>query len=264
MKSILGDKMRLWFGTDGKVVVQITAADWPAAQQAARSVQQGQQDHRRGESVPRVRKEMPAQTSFLMLIDAVNIFGMMPEAFRPMIGGQLPPGWPKMPAKDAQLVPRMSVTLQPQRGGFDLFISAAAAQEFYKAFVKPVWVSEVIPARRLRLSAKAQAASGGRVGRSPLCVCLRCAGLPYSSWSSVPRCRSCGPKLTDRQLLERPGAWCSSARRAGVGRGARRRRHSGTHRPARRVAGGAASARRGVSDATGRRVAPIVEFSRRG
>jgi hypothetical protein len=43
-----------------------------------------------------------------------------------------------VPAKGASGYLGLAVTFQPNRGSFDLFISAAAAQEFYKAVVKPL------------------------------------------------------------------------------------------------------------------------------
>jgi hypothetical protein len=50
----------------------------------------------------------------------------------------LPPGWPNLPAKSPSAYVGMAVTLQPSRGSFDLFITAEAAKEFYKAVVKPL------------------------------------------------------------------------------------------------------------------------------
>ncbi len=87
-----------------------------------------------------VRKEMPARASFLGLIDAVQYLGTVADVLKPMFGQlmQLPPGWPNMPGKGTASFIGVSVTLQPQRGGFDTFVSAAAVQEFYKAFIKPL------------------------------------------------------------------------------------------------------------------------------
>jgi hypothetical protein len=140
MKQILGDKMTLWFGTDGKTVVQVSAANWEAAQKLLDQYSKGGGTIGEVKAFGDVRKEMPARTSFLSLIDAVHMFGVMLDAFRPFIpGGQLPPGWPNMPAKGAATgFVGLSVTLQPSRGSLDLFITAAAAQDFYKAVVKPL------------------------------------------------------------------------------------------------------------------------------
>jgi hypothetical protein len=139
MKSLLGEKTTLWFGTDGKTVVQVSAADWKAAQKLLDRYSKG--THTVGEikAFKDARKEMPARASFLGLFDSVNLVGSLLEVFKPMIpAGQLPPGWPNLPAKGTAAFVGLSVTLQPQRGSFDVFVSAAAAQEFYKAIVKPL------------------------------------------------------------------------------------------------------------------------------
>lgn len=140
MKHILGDKMRLWFGTDGKVVVLVTAANWEAARKLLDQYSKGSGNVGEVKAYRDARKEMPARTSFLMLVDSVNLTGVLLDAIRQFIpGGQLPPGWPNVPAKgSAAGFVGLSVTLQPQRGGLDLFITTAAAQEFYKAVVKPL------------------------------------------------------------------------------------------------------------------------------
>jgi hypothetical protein len=137
MKGMLGEKMTVWFGTDGKSVVQVTAADWPTARKLLDQYTKGGKTIGDAKAFADVRKEMPAQASFLGLIDVVQMFGTMAELFKPLMGANVPPNWPKMPDKGTRSFLGLSVTLQPQRGSFDLFISAAAAQEFYKAFVQP-------------------------------------------------------------------------------------------------------------------------------
>jgi hypothetical protein len=49
----------------------------------------------------------------------------------------VPANWPNKPEKGMVAFVGLSVTLQPQRGGLDTFITAAVAQEFYKAYIKP-------------------------------------------------------------------------------------------------------------------------------
>jgi hypothetical protein len=61
------------------------------------------------------------------------------EVAKPMMppGVPLPPGWPKMPGKDTSSYVGLALTLQPNRGSFDLVVTSAAAKEFYEAFIKP-------------------------------------------------------------------------------------------------------------------------------
>jgi hypothetical protein len=140
VKGLLGDKMTLWFGTDGKAVITVSAPDWETARKHLEQYSKGSGTVGDSKAFRDARKEMPAQTSVLGLVDAVHLFGIIFDAVRPIIPvGGLPPGWPNMPAKGGPVgYVGLSVTLQPNRGALDLFITAAAAQEFYKAIVKPL------------------------------------------------------------------------------------------------------------------------------
>jgi hypothetical protein len=138
MKGLLGEKMTIWFGTDGKSVVQVTAPDWEAARKILDEYLNGVNMAGDVPAFRDVRKEMPAETSLLALIDAVQSLGAVVEGLKPMLAGFAPPNWPVMPGKGAPSYVGVAVTLQPQRGGFDFFLSAAAAQELYKAFIKPL------------------------------------------------------------------------------------------------------------------------------
>lgn len=139
LKKYLGAKTNVWFGTDGKTFVQVTASDWTAARKLLDRYTKDKDTAGSDKAFLAARKEMPARTSLLGLIDVLNMFGTMVEAFKPLFpAGQVPPGWPDMPAKKTASFVGLAVTLQPQRGGFDLFITAAAAQDFYKAVVKPL------------------------------------------------------------------------------------------------------------------------------
>jgi hypothetical protein len=138
MKGLMGEKLNIWFGTDGKSLVQISAPDWEAAQKLLDQYVKGNNTAGNVTAFRDVRKEMPAEASFLALVDAVQSLGAMVEGFKPLLGGIVPPNWPAMPGKGTPSYFGVSVTLQPQRGGFDFFLSNAAAQEIYKAFVKPL------------------------------------------------------------------------------------------------------------------------------
>jgi hypothetical protein len=138
MKGLMGEKMTIWFGTDGKSVVQVSAPDWETAQKLLDQYVKGNNTAGNVAAFTEVRKEMPAEASFLALVDAVQSLGAVVEGFKPLLGGIVPPNWPAIPGKGTPSFVGVSVTLQPQRGGFDFFLSNAAAQEIYKAFVKPL------------------------------------------------------------------------------------------------------------------------------
>ncbi len=140
MKGILGEKTNIWFGTDGKTMVQITAPDWPAAKKLLEQYTNSKATVGEVKGFQDVRKEMPRQASLMGLVDAAHMFSTILETVKPMLppGVALPPGWPNLPAKSPSAYVGMAVTMQPNRGSFDLFITAASAKEFYKAVVKPL------------------------------------------------------------------------------------------------------------------------------
>lgn len=140
LKEMMGEKLNIWVGADGKEVVQVFAADWQAARALLDQYSKSRKPIGDVKAFGDVRKEMPAQTSFLVLMDVVQYVGGVVDVLKPLFGQALPPNWPALPAKGkgTPSFVGMAVTLQPQRGSFDTFLSAAAAQEFYKAFLKPV------------------------------------------------------------------------------------------------------------------------------
>jgi hypothetical protein len=82
---------------------------------------------------------MPSETTALALIDMVQYLTMVADMVKPMVGGffPLPANFPAKPDKDKPSYVGMAVTLNAERGSFDLFISSAAVHETFKAFVQP-------------------------------------------------------------------------------------------------------------------------------
>jgi hypothetical protein len=138
MKSVMGEKLTVWFGTDGKSVVQVSAADWASAKKLLDEFTKGGKTAGDARAYQDARKEMPARTSFLGLFDTVQLTSMITDVMKPFMGNApVPPNWPNKPAKGTAAYVGLSVTLQPQRGSLDTFITAAAAREFYKGYIKP-------------------------------------------------------------------------------------------------------------------------------
>jgi hypothetical protein len=138
MKGLLGEKSTIWFGTDSKSLVQITAADWPAARKLLDEYTKGTKPAGDVKAFRDVRKEMPARASLMGLFDTVQLGETVTDAIKPFLANApVPANWPNKPEKGTAAFVGLSVTLQPQRGGLDTFITAAAAHEFYKAYIKP-------------------------------------------------------------------------------------------------------------------------------
>jgi hypothetical protein len=138
-KKMLGEKMNLWFGTDGKVMVQVAAKDWAGAQ---RLLDQYAKGAKRVGDVPAfrdVRKELPAEATMLGVVDMVQYLGVVADFAKPLLGNfmPLPPGFPAA-GKGQPTYVGGALTLRPQRGSVDGFISAASVHEFYQRFIKPL------------------------------------------------------------------------------------------------------------------------------
>ena len=137
LKGILGEKMQLWFGTDGKTAVQIVAPDWETARKLLDQYSKGDGG---SAMVKTLRKEMPARTSFLGMFDGLQLLKTGVELAKPQLppGAALPPNWPNMSLKGDLAYVGLAVTLQPNRGGIDLFLTVDAVKEFYKVAIKPL------------------------------------------------------------------------------------------------------------------------------
>jgi hypothetical protein len=139
-KKLLGEKMNYWFGTDGKVVVQVIAKDWKSAEKLLDQYFTGKDTVGAVQAFADTRKELPADTTMLVLVDLVKYAGTIVEVMKPMfgqLGAQLPANFPALPEKGKPTFMGVAVTLKADRGSFDVFISAGAANEFYKSFIAP-------------------------------------------------------------------------------------------------------------------------------
>src|SRR5262249_34452701 len=77
MKKMMGDKANLWFGTNGKSYVQVTAKDWPAAQNLLNQFLEGKSTIKDQKAYQDTRKLLPEQTTLLALVDALPYFQAM-------------------------------------------------------------------------------------------------------------------------------------------------------------------------------------------
>jgi hypothetical protein len=72
LKRLLGNGLNLWFGTDGKMFVQVTAADWDAAETQLDDYFKG--DDRVGDdkAFAAARKGLPPEATVVMVIDVLR------------------------------------------------------------------------------------------------------------------------------------------------------------------------------------------------
>jgi hypothetical protein len=140
MKKLLGENLNLWFGTDGKVVVQVTAKDWKSAEKLLDQYFNGTDSVSAVKAFAEIRKELPAEATALTLFDIPQYIGVIGDFVVPLLGqfAAVPPNFPAKPEKGVAAFVGTAVTLRPERGSFDLFVSASAAKEFYNSVVRPL------------------------------------------------------------------------------------------------------------------------------
>ncbi len=141
LRKLLGEGTLTWYGTDGKVVVQVTAADWPAAQKLLDDYFKGKNTIAEEGNYRNVRKELPAEPTALFLFDLVRYVATVFNVIRPQLEDKLslPANYPQV----GKLKPSFggaAVTLRPDRGTVDLYFSAQTLKDVFDTFVRPLLV----------------------------------------------------------------------------------------------------------------------------
>ena len=117
LKKLLGDGMNLWFGTDGKTFVQVTAPDWDAVEKQLDGYQKGDDTVGADKQFAVVRKALPAEATVVMVIDAGR--------YSQLIGGLMPAPIQRPNALNGKPVyVGVAATLEPGRVSLDLSLPA--------------------------------------------------------------------------------------------------------------------------------------------
>jgi hypothetical protein len=139
MKRLIGEDIRLWFGTDGKRVVSVTAKDWNAARQQLDAFLSGSATLADDPAFATTRKNLPAESTMLMLADAGRFTQAMGDymlsLFKAIPGLQfnLPDGIKPVPTKTSYL--GFAITLRPENAGLDMFVPIVGVQEMRKVLM---------------------------------------------------------------------------------------------------------------------------------
>ena len=128
-KRLAKEKTTLWIGTDGKVVVQVMAADWTAA----KAVLDGYLDKGAGlgsdANYKLARKNLPADANMLMLFETGEMIISLIEQAK-AVGDQIPGGLPAIgkvkPVKGDPTYIGVAVTLKAEVATADVFIPGTA------------------------------------------------------------------------------------------------------------------------------------------
>src|SRR5262249_34142479 len=138
MKTMMGDGVKSWAGTDGKVFVQIIAKDWASAQRMLEDYLDGKNTVGSQQPFQDARKHLPAQASMVVLMDGPQYTQMMGEFMGPIMKAQgLPFNLPALKAPKGKSFFGMALGMQPEQGSVDFWIPVTAVTEIRK-MVEPL------------------------------------------------------------------------------------------------------------------------------
>jgi hypothetical protein len=139
LKKTIGESQEIWFGSNGKQFVQITAKDWNTAQKLIDQFLEKKSTVGDLEAFKEARKQLPADTSLTTLIDVPKYATLMAEAFEPFLSlfpVPIPAGILTPATPGTTCFMGTAITLQPERASFDFWFPGKAANEIYKMFVE--------------------------------------------------------------------------------------------------------------------------------
>lgn len=140
IKKLLGEEMRIWFGTDGKRLVTVTAKNWDAAAKLLDEYLAGTATLQKEPAYEITRKQLPAETSLLVLADAGRFVQKMGDYMLGLLKASpapLPFNLPEgiKPVKTKTTYLGFAVTLRPETAGFDMFVPVTGVQEIRKVIM---------------------------------------------------------------------------------------------------------------------------------
>jgi hypothetical protein len=140
LKTILGESVTVWFGATDKQLIQVTARDW----ETARKLLDGYLKQEGGigpkGNFKEVRQELPAEATFLVVVDLAKYAFVILRLTRPFLEDQFAP-LKNLPAAAPEGKPSfvgLAVGLHPDRGGLNLYLSTAAIKDAYQSIAKPL------------------------------------------------------------------------------------------------------------------------------
>jgi hypothetical protein len=136
MKKLIGEGEKIWFGSDGKSFVSITADDWESAQKLLDNYLDKKGNVGQEKAYTDSRKQLPAEVTLLSMVDLPAYAAIMADYFQTLIpaGTPFPVDALKPAVKGKTSYMGFSVTLQAQRGSADFWLPASGLTELFKMF----------------------------------------------------------------------------------------------------------------------------------
>jgi hypothetical protein len=140
MKQLMGEEINSWLGTDGKVVIQVTANDWESAKKTLDQYYKDTGTVGEEKGFAAVRKQLPEQASVVVMMDVVQYTGDIIDFLGPVLqssGASLPAKFPKA-VKDKPGFLGVAITMESNRGGYDVAVPADTVKLVYESYVSPL------------------------------------------------------------------------------------------------------------------------------
>jgi hypothetical protein len=135
IKKLVGEGLNVWFGTDGKAYVQASGKDWPTVKRYLDTYLDGKDTLGKQPPYLDTHKHLPAQATMVVLMDMPQythaIMEYMRDLMAAMAGKELPKAVAAPKTKPSYF--GMTVTLEPGRGSFDVWVPGAGVDEIRKA-----------------------------------------------------------------------------------------------------------------------------------
>lgn len=130
LKKLVGEGSKSWFGTDGKVFVQVTAGDWDGARRQLDQYLDGKAAVGRQPAFADTRRRLPAETSVVNVVEASSYVQFLADFLQAAADRPAPSAARAAKGKPAYF--GMAITLRPGRGSLDLWLPAAVVGELVR------------------------------------------------------------------------------------------------------------------------------------
>jgi len=128
LKRAISEKTTIWIGTDGKVVITVSAKDWTSAKEILDKYLDGKQVVGNDQAFKATRDQLPTDATLLMVAETGSIVATLVDAVRAM--AQAIPGAPRIgsvkPVKGAPTYVGFAVTLKGDTIGMTAFVPTGA------------------------------------------------------------------------------------------------------------------------------------------
>lgn len=137
MKKLMPEKQTVFFGTDGKRFVQVSAKDWDEAKKLLDAFTAPKAKAGEDKAFAVTRGQLPAEASYLLLSDANTLFGLLTE-YAGSLGEAIPGGpgaeLPKIgKVKGDPAFVGVAVVAKKQSARLEVFVPVAALKSLAKA-----------------------------------------------------------------------------------------------------------------------------------